>query len=256
MSHTVTTPKQRKIAQRRQKILSLAQPMLLSGGLEAIRMDEIAKQIGQAKGTVYNDFCNKEEIALALAVQAVETRFALFDAAAKMSGRPRQRCQAIGLACEVFVSQFPAHFSAECVIRHDAILAKTSAQRRDLLRSCEGRCVMTIGGIVRDAIAVGDLTLPAPKDTGGLSYRHGVEPIIFGLWSLVYGGLLLESTSPSLASIGIANPRLTIRRNCHAMMDGIRWKPLYNAQRDDAFAETAYAELDQFADTLREAQND
>jgi len=84
----------------------------------------------------------------------------------------------------------------------------------------------TVAGVVRDAVACGDLELQA---------SHSIEGIVFGLWSLVYGGLLIEATSPSLVDVGIQNPRLAIRNNCNAMLDGLRWEPLYNREQYEAW---------------------
>ena len=144
-------------------------------------------------------------IAIEAAIVAVERRLELFHRAAMMRGRPRERVAAIGIACEVYVNQFPELFRIESIIRHDAIWEKTSSERQEVLRNCEGRCMHTVAGVVRDAVAGGDLEL---------ARGHGVEDIVFGLWSLVFGGMLLELTSPSLADVGIGDPRQAIRRNC------------------------------------------
>lgn len=214
--------KQQEIRQRENRILELARPMIAQGGVAALSMEAIAHELRTAKGTVYNHFRNKEEIVLALAIVAVERRLELFHRAAMMRGRPRERVAAIGIACEVYVNQFPELFRIESIIRHDAIWEKTSSERQEVLRNCEGRCMHTVAGVVRDAVAGGDLEL---------ARGHGVEDIVFGLWSLVFGGMLLELTSPSLADVGIGDPRQAIRRNCNALLDGLGWQPLYQADK-------------------------
>lgn len=216
---TSLTPKQREIRQRELQILDLARPMLASGGLAALSMDAIAHELRTAKGTIYNHFPNKEEIVLALAVQAVDHRLDLFNRAVLMRGTSRQRIAAIGIACEIFVDYLPDWFCAEQLIRHESVWGKTSTRRQEIMRNCEGRCMHTVAGVVRDAVASGDLVLHNP---------HGIEDIVFGLWSLVHGGLVLEDTSPSLADIGIVDSRRAIRRNCNALLDGLQWLPLYN----------------------------
>ena len=106
----------------------------------------------------------------------------------------------------------------------------------------------TVAGVVRDAIANGDLQFTAhgPAKVSArrsqleTASQHDVssqiEDIVFGLWSLVYGSLLLEMTSPSLADIGIVDSRRAIRRNCNALLDGLGWQPLYCP---DAYAKWA-----------------
>jgi len=212
------TPKQRMIQRRESQILDLARPMIAAGGLAALSMDAIAQELQTAKGTIYNHFPNKEEIVLALAVQAVDRRLDLFNHAVLMRGSSRQRIAAIGIACEVFVDHLSDYFRAEQIVRHETVWGKTSARRQEVLRNCEGRCMHTVAGVIRDAVAAGDLQL---LDS------HCVEDTVFGLWSLVYGGLLLESTSPSLADVGISDARAAIRQSCNAMLDGLHWLPLH-----------------------------
>jgi AcrR family transcriptional regulator len=220
--------KQREIREREIKILDLARPMIAAGGITALSMEAIAAEIRIAKGTVYNHFANKEEIVLALAVQAVEQRLALFNHAVLMRGKTRERVAAIGLACEFYADRYCEFFQTEILVRNENLLEKTSPRRQEVLRTCEGRCMHAVAGVVRDAVACGDLEL-APS--------HSVEDIVFGLWSLVYGGLMIEATSPSLADVGIQNARLAIRQNCNAMLDGVRWRPLYNAEQYQKWAD-------------------
>jgi len=216
---TTLTPKQRLIRKRETQILDLARPMIAAGGLAGLSMDAIAQELQTAKGTIYNHFQNKEEIVLAIAVQAVDCRIELFNHAVMMRGASRQRIAAIGIACEVFVDRFPDLFRAEQIIRHETVWGKTSAKRQEVLKSCEARCMHTVAGVVRDAVAAGDLELRPDLR---------IEDTVFGLWSLVYGGLLIESTSPSLASVGIVDPRAAIRRHCNAMLDGLGWQPAHD----------------------------
>jgi AcrR family transcriptional regulator len=206
---------------RESQILDLARPMIAQGGLAALSMDAIAHELQTAKGTIYNHFPNKEEIVLALAVQAVDRRLELFNHAVMMRGTSRQRIAAIGIACEVYVDVLPELFRAEQIIRHETVWGKTTGKRQEILRNCEGRCMHTVAGVVRDAVAAGDLELES-------AYR--IEDIVFGLWSLVYGGLVLESTSPSLVDVGIVDSRAAIRRNCNSMLDGLSWRPLYEPE--------------------------
>ncbi|MEL7336431.1 MAG: TetR/AcrR family transcriptional regulator, partial [Planctomycetota bacterium] len=154
------TPKRRQILHREHLILRKAQPMVRDEGLAGLSMDRIAAEMQYAKGTIYNHFACKEEIVMALAVRAVQRRLALFDAAATLPGNSRRRMMAIGLACEFYVDQFPDDFAIERLVRNDHVVSKSSPQRRELLGSCESRCMLIVAGIVRDAVAAGDLQLP------------------------------------------------------------------------------------------------
>lgn len=231
---TKLSPKQSEIRAREAKILDIARPMIASGGLSALSMDAIAQLLNSAKGTIYNHFRNKEEIVLALAVKAVEKRLEIFNHAVMLRGNPRDRVTAICIACELYADQFPELFEIEILTRNENILEKTSVKRQDIMRNCEGRCMHLVAGVVRDAVASGDLKLDP---------NHGIENIVFGLWSLVYGGLTIEATSPSLADVGILRPREAIRRNCNAMLDGMHWLPLFSHKQYDAWSKTVVAHL-------------
>jgi len=217
--------KQRENAERDAQILEIARSMLRDGGYHALNMDRIAQRLEYAKGTIYNRFPNKEEIIIALAIQTMEKRTDMFERAAAFQGKSRERLAAIALAAELFIQRFTNHFRLEQVIRSDSIWEKTSEKRRNLMRSCELRCIGIVAGIVRDAVAAGDLRL---------AESAGPEHLVFGLWSLHYGAFSIVSADDSLATIGIDNPLETLRSVVAATLDGYGWKPLstehdYNA---------------------------
>ena len=216
------TPKQLEIRQRENRILSTASDMIRRGGHADLSMDAIAKQMRYTRGTIYNHFPNKEEIVLSLAARAVQHRVDLFKYAANRATKTRDQIAAIGLACEVYADHLPDDFRVEQIVRHDSVWQKTSAGRQALLHDCEAQCMSVICEIIESAVACGDLTLPRGRKA---------PDIVYGLWSLVYGGLTIESTSPSLSEAGISQPRLAIRRNCNALLDGLGWTDLYEARK-------------------------
>ena len=180
-------------------------------------MDRIAEALEYSKGTIYQHFSCKEEILMALVNQTMERRLDLFRRAAAFRGRSRERMTAFGAAAELFFQLYPDHIHTEHTIRISSIREKTSEQRRLCLESCEARCSEVVRGVIRDAVAAGDLQL---------SDDFGVEDLAFGLWSLTFGGYSIAATSPSLTNLGIHEPLLAIRSNCIRLLDGVGWKPL------------------------------
>jgi len=211
------TRKQRERFDREQRILEVARPMLLAGGYHGLNMDRIAAELEYAKGTIYNHFACKEEILIALALQTQEKRMGLFQRAAAFAGRPRERLMAIGLASELFVRNYPEHFQVEQLIRSASLWEKTSLERQNLLRACEGRCFGIVVGIVRDALAQSDLKLPP---------EISAEDLVFALWSMSLGASTIITTSASLAELGVREPYHSLWRNIVRMLDGYGWKPL------------------------------
>lgn len=211
------TRKQREVQQRESRILELARVMLLEGGYHGLGMDRIAEALEYSKGTIYQHFSCKEEILMALANEALDARVRMFRRAAAFRGRPRERMAGVGLAAELFAQLYPHHLHVEQVVRLNSVWEKASEKRRTLMRMCETQCMGTVGGIVRDAVAVGDLALPA-----------GIEPehVVFGLWAMNYGAQAFASSGETLAEIGIADPLKSLRDNCNHLLDGYGWKPL------------------------------
>lgn len=211
------TRKQRELKEREAKILDVSRPMLVQSGYHGLSMDRIAETLQYAKGTIYNHFRCKEEIIISLAIETMEKRTDLFRRAAAFPGSSRERVVAVGMAAEIFVRLYPDHFMVEHLIRSASIWEKTSAERRDLMRSCETQCVSTVAGLVRDAIAQGDLQL---------AQGTAVEDLVFGLWSLTYGGYSIIGTSQSLGELGVSEPFGVVRDNCDKLLDGYGWLPL------------------------------
>lgn len=211
------TRKQREIQEREARILSVVRRRLREGGYLNLSMDAVAAELEYSKGTIYNHFPCKEEIIIALAIETMTVRSEMFDRASRQPGRPRIRMTGIGVAAELFVRNHPEHFQVEQLIRCASIWEKTSERRRDAMEHCESRCMGIVGGLVRDAIAQQDLTLPE---------QLSPEDLVFGLWSQTFGAYSIITTSPGLTSHGIANPFLTVRHNLNMILDGYGWQPL------------------------------
>lgn len=211
------TRKQREIRVREAKILAIAREQLLDGGYLGLNMDRIAAEIEYSKGTIYQHFRNKEEILLALANEALDTRVRMFRVAADYDGPSRVRLATVGAAAEAFVEHFPYHFMVEQIVRAASIWEKTSPERRQLMETCERQCMATTVRVVQDAVQSGELVL-----TDG---THP-EEVIFGMWSIHLGAQTITHSSHTLAEIGIENPVASLRTNQSRMLDGYGWGPL------------------------------
>ncbi|MBI3839650.1 MAG: TetR/AcrR family transcriptional regulator [Planctomycetia bacterium] len=220
--------KQREVQEREARILEVAQELLVQHGYHGLSMDRIAEVLEYSKGTMYQHFSCKEEVLLALANQALAVRLQMFRCAAAYRGRTRERLIATGLASELFVKLFPHHFTVEQVIRLPSVWEKTSPRRRDAMRAFEMQCIAVIGGIVRDAIACGDMELPT-----GTSPEH----IVFGLWSMTFGALSIAMTSVSLSDAGLQDPLAVLHENQSRLVDGYGWRPLSHEYDYQATAE-------------------
>lgn len=211
------TRKQREMQQREAQILAVARELFVAEGYHGLSMERIAAELEYAKGTIYNHFPNKEEIMIALSNAALQKRTGMFRRAAAYHGSSRDRLTAIGAANELFVLRFPNHFRVEQLIRSTSIWDKTSEKRRSTMLMCESQCMETVAGVVRDAVASGEVTL---------CDEITAEDFVFGLWSMGFGAFSIISTSQSLPEIGIMNPYEALRRNMNVLIDGLGWRPL------------------------------
>jgi len=240
----VISRKQQEILDRERRILEVSRPLLLAQGYHGLNMDRLAELLNYSKGTIYNHFSCKEEIMIALAIQAMEQRTELFHRAATFRGRTRERMLAVGFACELFVKLFPDHFRIEQIIREGSFWDKTSEKRRFVMRSCEQRCTGTVGGIVMDAIAQGDI-----KHPGIVSGQVKPQDVVFGLWSQTYGALTIITTSEPLTELGISEPFQVLQQNLRTMLDGYQWMPL--SMEHDYEATWQRVEREVFAEECR-----
>ncbi|MEZ6080772.1 MAG: TetR/AcrR family transcriptional regulator [Pirellulaceae bacterium] len=220
--HTLSR-KQREIQQREQQILAMARPMLVRDGYAGLSMDRLAVQMEYAKGTLYNHFPNKEEIVAALALESLELRRQMFEQASTLSDDSRKRMMAIGAACEKYAIECQQHFAVELMLRNAIIWEKASEQRQQLIRTCELRAMGVVAGVVRDAVALGDLHLPEMTP----------EEFVFGFWSLTFGSHVLIASSPSLPDIGVNQPVRSMRYHGWTLMNGYGWQPLLSFEESD-----------------------
>ncbi len=209
--------KQREIEGREERILEVAGQMIVDDGYHGLSMDRIAEAMQYSKGTIYQHFSCKEDILMALMNQSMQRRVELFRRAAAFRATTRERMSAIGAAAELLFQLYPDQVHIENTIRINSVRDKTSEKRRLCMETCEASCSEVVRGVIRDAVAAGDLYLPA---------ESGVEHLAFGLWSITFGGHSIAATSPSLANLGIHNPILAIRGNCNLLLDGAGWRPL------------------------------
>lgn len=231
------TRKQREFIDRQQQVLQVARELFRQLGYLGLNMDRIAERMGVAKGTIYQHFKNKEEVILALAVKTLEKRTAMFERAVVFPGCPRERMAAVGCAAEMFVINFPDHFELEKVLSCSSIIEKTSEKLQTSKTAAELKCISLVSGVVRDAIASGDLSL---------SQEVSPDQVVFGLWSASYGGYSIMECDETLRQMGISNGIQMVRDINNRLLDGFGWKPLstdhdydliYDQVRTDIFAD-------------------
>jgi AcrR family transcriptional regulator len=221
---------------RTRQILRIAREAFLQHGWDGFSIELIAEWMGCSRPLVYKHFPCKEEILLALAIQSKARRVELAERAVLFRGRPREKMLAIG---ELEGLLAPRDLPVELLVASTSLRAKTSRQRQDDLQALDVRAIGLTTSVVREAIADGDLTLPA---------KMCPEDLTFVLWASLWGASNLIFSDTPLQQAGVARPEYAQALSTGILLDGYGWRPLtsewdYKETRRRVHAEAFPADL-------------
>lgn len=206
-------------------------------------MDRIAELAEYSKGTVYQHFHCKEEILIQLCNQCITDLSSLFIKASQFDGNHRERLLAVFYAHDLFAHLQPDSLTIMQSLGGNLITAKVDPSSLAKHRKMEASLLETVSSIVSDGLANGDLTL-----------GEDLNPVelVFGLWSLSYGGQLIQTYDIPLQDLGVRHAGSALIRNSLAMLDGLNWRPLstehdYNASLERVKREMFAEEIKQIA---------
>lgn len=209
--------KQRLWRQREDLFLDHARELLLTAGYHGLTMDRIAQATGYSRGTIYQHFRCKEDMIATLVHRGMERRLDMIERSAAFQGRTRERMQAVGVAVDLFVRLYPDDARLLQLGNVHAVIQKASETALFTMRSCVRRSMDIATGIVREAVAQGDLVLDEHTPP---------EEITFNLWAITEGGHGVASSWPPPAELGIQDPFDVVTRGCERLCDGYGWRPL------------------------------
>ena len=224
------TRKQRELAQRENLVLETARRLLLENGYSGLTMEHIAEAAEYSKGTIYNHFSCKEEVVAELASRVLHGKAVFVERAAVCQGRSRERMAAIGEAAMLFVRLYPEDMRIMQVLHSQVFMRKVSQKQRDRVQAQERRVLNAISGVMRDAIAQGDL--PPDKFAGPLC-----EELAFGIYCLIDGWHSVIARHASLEDIGPRDPQQAVARTLDLLADGYGWRPFSTEIDFDAVRE-------------------
>lgn len=226
--------KRRDLLERETLFLDKARLVLLEAGYHGLTMGRVAQETGYSRGTIYQHFTCKEDLIVALVKRSMERRLALLERAATFRGRPRERLVALGRALELFPQFYRDDVRIFFIGNTEAITQKASERLLWEMQNCALRSLNIPIGIVRDAIALGDLVLKGDTKPEEIAYNFWA--MTDGAYETAYSGWL------SPAELGIAQPVRTAIAGCQVLCDGYGWQPLsgawdYEATRRRVFQE-------------------
>lgn len=233
--------KRREREEREELMISHAGRLLLRDGFQGLNLDELARAIEYAKGTIYQHFCTKEDLVLAVATRALQLRAELFERAAGFTGRTRERMRAIGVACCQFAILHPKYFQLDLMLHSQSFWMEASPERRMAHGRMGERCFRVMDAIVQAAREAGDL--PPEPDT---------DAVKFSLIAVTMGSHAMALEPEIQRLCRLRDPLEATRRNQDLVCDGLGWRPLladwdYTATdrriRAEVFPEAAWLDV-------------
>ena len=219
------TRKQREFQQREQLILDTAQHMLHQHGYAQLTMERVAEAVEYSKGTIYNHFSSKEDLVCSLCCRCVSNLIELFKRAYDYSGTTRERFSAIGIAYSLYHQLNPLDAQNIQVVKTNAVREKLSTAKLQEMSALEHEITQLCMNLVNEAFESGDIA-----GTGNAS----ADTIVFGFWSMLYGGMLLAQSDIPLEDLGFSPVILLLWNNSQRLMDAYGWKPLSKDADTDA----------------------
>jgi len=211
--------KQREIANRHALFLEIAESILVEEGFHLLSMERIAELAEYSKGTVYQHFTCKEEILIQLCIECMTQLHTMFVKAAQFEGSQRDRLIAIFYAHQLWARTDNNRADMMLHLSMHGVREKVTEQSLHQHDELEQNLVGLVNRIVHQAIEEGEL----PK------HKH-IQPaeIVFGAWSLSFGGQILQVSDLPLEELGFSNADMSMLRTLNIMLDGLNWQPLHN----------------------------
>ena len=217
--------KQREFQQREQLILDTAQDMLHEHGYAQLTMERIAEAVEYSKGTIYNHFSSKEDLVCSLCCRCVSNLIELFQRAYEYPGTTRERFAAIGIAYSLYHQLNPLDAQNIQIVKTNAVREKMSEEKQQELGALEHEITQLCMNLVNEAIEAGDVSS---------TENHTADTIVFGFWSMLYGGMLLAQSDIPLEDLGFSPVIMMLWNNSQRLMDAYGWQPSSNATDTDA----------------------
>lgn len=232
------TRKQRELAQRHSLFLEIGRDLLHENGFHQLSMDSVAARAEYSKGTLYQHFCCKEELLIQLCLKRMSGLYILGQQAAKYQGSHRERLLAFQIGHELWMSIEPRDIYMLQNVHADGVLTKVDGKSLTTFRKLEKDILSLFASFFQDAIDDGSLP------DGGLNAAE----LVYGTWSMCYGGQLLRSFSTPLTDMGVRDPGSSITTLLQTMLNGLSWKPLMMPEETNVLRK--HFENEFFTDTL------
>ncbi|MBE9567325.1 MAG: TetR/AcrR family transcriptional regulator, partial [Proteobacteria bacterium] len=183
---------------------------------------------------IYNHFASKEDLVCSLSCRCLNNLIDVFKRAYSYEGTTRERYSAIGIGYSLYHQLRPMDSKSIQRAKNAAMREKVSAEKLAEMESLEQSITDITRDIVQQAIDCGDLDK---------KYQEHINTIVFGCWSMHYGGLMLGQSDIPLQKLGFSPVVKMLWDNTNAYLDGYQWLPLSTETDTDKLIETISSAL-------------
>ena len=213
----VLSKKQQSIADREVELMLLAKDLVREQGFGNLTMDRLTAASSYSKGTIYNHFCSKEDVVLALCIHSLKSEALLFARSGEFEGNSREKIVALHVAYRVYARMEPVLSTCAIMAKSPWVLEKASSARVAEMNQLEEIVIEQADLLVNQAVEAGDL-----KFSSGL----GSDAIVFANWSIAFGSNALSQNASNSHCIKRLQDPYSVLHNANMLLDGLNWQPL------------------------------
>lgn len=209
--------RRRRFDERDQRIRDVAVRLFVERGLAGFTFDDVAAAIDYSKGTVYQHYTSKEDVLVAVLVVHLDAVTVLFERAAAAPIRTRARMRAL-IELEIGRSTLhPEVLPLSTAFIAPENLAKARPERGQAVAAAYEKLSAIESGIVREALARGDLVLP-----------EGRRPdwALYPLAAVSFGSMYIAAQGRRSREVSLEQMKPRIVANFEIVLDGLGWKPV------------------------------
>lgn len=165
----------------REAISSAAENLFSEKGLEAATMDDIAREAGYSKATLYVYFKNKEAIISYLALKSMNKLYGYIESAIKAGGCMKEKYNSICRGLAAFYDEYPLYFETALKEINIDFTHPESDDGQSFITGEKINSLLIL--YLEDGINKGEFRKDLP-----------LKPTLFAFWGMVSGFIQLASS--------------------------------------------------------------
>ena len=160
---------------RERELVAATRRLFDERGFRDAPVEEIAREVGIARGLIYRSFSNKEELYVATLVDYLEELAGVLRAATEAEDDPAAALERIGAAYAGYGQRYPAFLDCALALMHrpaTELQAEISEAVWLRLGEAMASCIGRLAAILRDGAQRGDFTIADPDYMANLLWTQ------------------------------------------------------------------------------------